>query len=144
MVGIYAGRFYLTRSDVRPGKEAWFLLSITLIQVIITVKKHHARRKRNSSCFVLVASRTSSAVLKRGGCWGNIIGMYFEAVECSLVELGKGTTKRPELSLVPRSDILLPNLIATSFSANMTVPTESQTEATERKILTNIGNKYAN
>ena len=82
MVGIYAGRFYLTRSDVRPGKEAWFLLSITLIQVIITVKKHHARRKRNSSCFVLVASMTTSAMLKGGGSWGHVIGISFEAGYC--------------------------------------------------------------
>ena len=48
-----------------------------------------------------------------------------------------------DLSLVPCSAILLPNLIVTSFGANMTVLPASQMEATERKYFHNVGNTSA-
>ena len=111
--------------------------------MLVTGKNQYACRKRTSHCFALIASRTVSAVLESGGCWGFRIVMHFESDELSLVELYKGTTQSTELSLVPCSAILLQNLIVTSFGANMSILRASQMDNTESKDFPNVENTYA-
>ena len=66
-------------------------------------KKQHACRNFTNSCFVLVVSRTDSAVLERGTGFGKILGTSASAQ----LELVKGITQSPVESLCPSSASML-------------------------------------